>query len=79
MMGKLVMTDTSSSDKIGESQIQVPFFQASYHGLVVGGSRFKGRGFKPQHRLLDECKLWYSYYIKKKEIKVAKWDTPIFF
>ena len=58
MMGKLVMTDTSSSDKIGESQIQVPFFQASYHGLVVDGSRSIGRGFKPQHRILDGCKRW---------------------
>ncbi len=34
--------------------------------VKADGSWPRGRGFKPQHRLLDECKRFASYYIKEK-------------
>jgi hypothetical protein len=48
-------------------------------GQVVkaDGSYPRGRGFKPQHRILDGCKQFASYYFKEKlKIKVAKWGAP---
>ena len=41
---------------------------ARSHGLVVkaDGSWPRGCEFKPQHRLLDGCKQFASYYIKEK-------------
>jgi hypothetical protein len=40
---------------------------ARSHGLVVkaDGSWPRGRGLKPQHRILDGCKGFASDYIKK--------------
>ena len=41
------------------------------------GSIPRGSGFKPCHRILDGCKQFASYYIKRKKlnIKLAKWGT----
>ncbi len=52
--------------KIGESR-----------GLVIKAedSQLSGWGFEPLRRILDGVSK-ASYYIGKKEIKVAKWDTP---
>ena len=45
--------------------------------VKADGSRRRGRGFKPRHRILDGCKTFASYYIKEKlKIKVAEWGTP---
>jgi hypothetical protein len=46
-------------------------------GLVVKGedSQLSGCGFKPRPRILD-CVSETSYYIRKREIKVAKYGTP---
>ena len=55
---------------------------ARSHGLVVkaDGSRPRGRGFKPRHRILDGCKQFDSYNRNEKlKIKEAKWGTPNFF
>jgi hypothetical protein len=44
---------------------------------VVKGedSQLSGCGFKPHHHILDGVSK-ASYYIGKREIKVAKWGTP---
>ena len=46
-------------------------------GLVVKGEdwQLSGCGFKPRRRILDSVSE-ASYYIGKREIKVAKWSTP---
>ncbi len=38
-------------------------------------SKLSGCGFEPRHCILDGVSE-ASYYIEKREIKVAKWDTP---
>ncbi len=38
-------------------------------------SQLSGCGFEPLHHILDGVRE-ASYYIGKKEIKVAKWGTP---
>ncbi len=51
---------------------------ARSHGLVVmaDGSWLRSCGFKTQHRILDGCKQFVSYFIKEKlKIKVAKQGT----
>ncbi len=46
-------------------------------GLVVkgGDSQLSGCGFKSRHCILDGVSK-ASWYIGKREIKVAKWGTP---
>ena len=48
------------------------------HGLVVkaDGSRPRGCGFKPWHRILYGCKRFARKIEEKLKIKVAKWGTP---
>ena len=47
------------------------------HGLVVKAedSQLSGCRLEPRRRILDGVSK-ASYYIGKKEIKVAKWGTP---
>jgi len=69
------------SNKLGYKKLtynKLTYNKAGSHGLVVkaDGSWPRGRGFKPRHRILDGCKQFASYYIKKNwKIKVAKWGT----
>ncbi len=45
--------------------------------VKADGSRSRGRGFKPRHRILDGCKQCLAITYKKvTKIKIAKWGTP---
>ena len=52
-------------------------YKAKSRGLVVKAedSQLSGSGFEPLRRILDSVSK-ASYYIGKKEIKVAKWGIP---
>ncbi len=52
-------------------------FLGESRGLVVKGedSQLSGCGFESRLRILDGVSE-ASYYIGKREIKVAKWGTP---
>jgi hypothetical protein len=43
---------------------------ARSHDLVVkaDGSRPRGHGFKPRHRILEGCKRFGSYYIEEQDL-----------
>ena len=58
--------NNTTSPTLGESR-----------GLVVKGedSQLSGCGFEPRRRILDGVSE-ASFYIVKREIKVAKWGTP---
>jgi hypothetical protein len=43
--------------------------------VKVEDSQLSGCGFEPQRHILDGVSE-ASYYIGKREIKVAKWGTP---
>jgi hypothetical protein len=43
--------------------------------VIINKIRPRGRGFESR-RILDGCKQFASYYIKKLKIKVTKWGTP---
>jgi uncharacterized protein YdaL len=58
LMDKL-LTIFNSLEKFSKSSfISKNFKQRESHGLVVkaDGSRSRGRGFEPRHRMLDGCK-----------------------
>ena len=63
---------------VTDNNKQSIFIQGEKPGIVVRAeeSRPRGCGFESR-RILDGCKQFASYYIKKiKKIKVAKWGTP---
>ncbi len=44
--------------------------------VKADGSRPRGCGFKPRHRILNGCKGFARKIKEKLKIKVAKWGTP---
>jgi len=62
-----------------KNKILKNIFGGESRGLVVKGedSQLSGCGFESRRRILDDVSQ-ASYYIGKREIKVAKWGTPKF-